>query len=138
MLPSRRGQSNFPEDAQAIVAIQLPLSPIRNFNIDHHSVDRSPILQVQNVRVGDPVTLQGVGNSFDRAIPFDRQIFPSAVPAGERGRTSVTDECGTIWTHSDVDEVARGARQRSTAQRRFCNSDAGNITATSRADSKRL
>ena len=87
---------------------------------------------------GNSVTLQQVRNTRGRVIHVNGSIFPSVVPAGERDHAWVAAERGTIWTPSDIDQIASGARQQPTAQRRFCNSDAGNIAATSRAESKKF
>ena len=135
---ARQWRANFPDDSQATVAIRLPVSSSPYFNVVIIQLIIHQSFKCKNVRVGDAVTLQGFRSSFDRAIPFDRPIFPSAVPAGERDRTSGAADHGTIWPHPDMDQIASGARQRSTAQFRLCNSDAGNITATSQAESKRL
>jgi hypothetical protein len=87
---------------------------------------------------GNSVTLQEVRKPRRGAIPFDGSIFPGVIPAGDRDRACVAAERGTIWTRSDIDAIASGARQCPTAQRRLCNSDARNITATSRAEPKKL
>lgn len=86
---------------------------------------------------GNSVTLQEVRSSRRRVIHISRSIFPGVVPAGERDPTSVAAERGTIWTPSDIDQIASGARQRPTA-RLALELRRRNITAPTRAESKRL
>ena len=93
------------------------------------------------MRMGSPVALQEVRSTSCRTISVFGLMFPDAVPSSERGHTSAAADRGTIWTHSDLDQRAGGARQRPTAQRRLCNSNAGNhryITSGIKKNSKDL